>query len=144
MAKLIGAKPQELLGPKAPTVLSVFRGVRHAFGVAQNSLSRGFYRRFWSMFPLARASHFGTGFWSHSQLAVASLLPQRNLPPGFAVDHINMPCRIFDLEETACPVSWQVVLATPPKPQGLDHFGPFLVFSRTSVGVKDGGFPYVP
>ena len=35
-------------------------------GVAQNETG-GENRRFWSMFPLTRATHFGTGFLSHSQ-----------------------------------------------------------------------------
>ena len=36
-------------------------------GVAQNQTG-GANRRFWSMFPLTRASHFGTGFLSHSHM----------------------------------------------------------------------------
>ena len=27
--------------------------------------------RFWSMFPLTRATHFGTGFLSHTQMAIS-------------------------------------------------------------------------
>ena len=36
--------------------------------MAQN-YTGGANRGFWSMFPLTRASHFGTGFLSHSQIA---------------------------------------------------------------------------
>ena len=37
-------------------------------GVAQNETGEIVIRRFWSMFPLSGATHFGTGLLSHSQL----------------------------------------------------------------------------
>ena len=37
-------------------------------GVAQKTSTGGANRRFWSMFPLPRASHLGTGFLSHSHI----------------------------------------------------------------------------
>ena len=31
-------------------------------------------RRFWSMFPLTRATHFGTGFLSHTHVVVTTTI----------------------------------------------------------------------
>ena len=44
-------------------------------GVAQNETG-GANRRFWSMFPLTRATHFGTGFLSHSQMKTPMAMSQ--------------------------------------------------------------------
>ena len=33
-------------------------------------------RRFWSMFPLTRATHFGTGFLSHTQISKMAQPPK--------------------------------------------------------------------
>ena len=41
-------------------------------GVAQNETIGGANRRFGSMFPLTRATHFGTGFLSHSETGATS------------------------------------------------------------------------